>query len=128
MSAEAAGISRTTAYNRKWSDSEFEAEWKVAEALGVEALEDEALRRAIKGVSEPVYQGGELVGHKQRYSDTLAIFLLKAKKPNKYRDRVHLQHEGKTDELDGLTPDEFRQVGPKLLKDIAGWMEKGIVK
>ena len=97
VAAEAAEISRTTAYNLKWKDPEFAAEWKVAEALGVAALEDELLRRAKDGVKEPVFYKGEAVGYVRKFSDTLGIFLLKAKKPDTYRERWHIQQEGKLD-------------------------------
>ncbi len=59
--------------------------------MGADLLEDEAVRRAKDGVEEPVYQGGKLVGHVQKYSDTLLIFLLKGAKPEKFRERS--QHE-----------------------------------
>ena len=32
------------------------------------------------------------------------------------------------DEFDGLTPDQFKQVGPKLRKDIEEWEAKGLVQ
>ena len=63
--------------------------------MGGDVLEDEAVRRAKEGVEEPVYQGGKLVGHVQKYSDTLLIFLLKGAKPQKYGDKVrHTNGDG----------------------------------
>lgn len=49
-------------------------------------LEDEARRRAVDGVDEPVFQGGELVGHVRRYSDRLLEFLLRGRRPTVYRE------------------------------------------
>lgn len=37
------------------------------------------------------------MGSVQRYSDTLLIFLLKAAKPEKYRDRYDIRHSGAAD-------------------------------
>ena len=31
------------------------------------------------------------------------------------------------DEFDGLTPEQFKQVGPKLLEEVEEWMTKGLV-
>lgn len=57
-----------------------------------ESLEREARRRAIDGWDEPVYQGGELVGTKRRFSDALLIFLMKGAMPDKYRDNIRVEH------------------------------------
>lgn len=53
-------------------------------------LEDEARRRAVEGVEEPVYQQGALVGSKQRYSDALLIALLKRHRKREYSDQASL--------------------------------------
>jgi hypothetical protein len=54
--------------------------------LGTAALENEAVRRAYHGVEKPVFYKGEVCGYTQDYSDTLLIFLLKARKPEVYRE------------------------------------------
>lgn len=82
-----AGIVRQTAYDRKASDVIFSAEWDDALEQACDGLEIEARRRAEEGVTEDVYYQGEVVGHKRNYSDTLLIFMLKAHRPEKYRDR-----------------------------------------
>ncbi len=89
-SSKHAGIERQTAYDARKSDKEFARRWEIAIDEGVDVLEEEARRRALEGTREPIYQGGFLVGHKQRYSDTLTIFLLKAHRPEKFRDNVHV--------------------------------------
>ncbi len=58
-----------------------------------DALEGEAHRRAVVGVLKPVYQGGQRVGAIREYSDTLLIILLKAGRPEKFRDRF--EHVGR---------------------------------
>ena len=57
-------------------------------------LEDEAIRRAREGVDEPVFYKGEHCGNVRRYSDTLLIFMLKARKPDVYRKRASIEHTG----------------------------------
>ena len=52
------------------------------------------MRRAVDGVEEPVYQGGQLVGTKLVYSDTLLGKLLNANRPAKYRERFDVAHSG----------------------------------
>lgn len=94
-SAMTAGIDRTTAYRWRERDKEFALWWDQALEMGTEILEREATRRAVRGVTKPIYQGGILVGAQQEYSDTLLIFLLKARKPEAYRDRASIEHLGK---------------------------------
>lgn len=93
-SAEAAGIARKTAYEWRDEDPEFAEAWEKAKELGVEALEDEAHRRAFQGVDKPVFHQGAVCGSIREYSDTLSIFLLKAHKPAKYRDNTRMELTG----------------------------------
>ena len=60
----------------------------TAGAQATEVLEREAWRRARDGTPEPVFQHGKEVGVIQRYSDQLLMFLLRARAPERYRDRV----------------------------------------
>jgi len=92
---EAIDVARLTAYRWREDDPEFAADWERAKAAGLDALEDEATRRAFEGNDKPVYQQGQNVGTIREYSDTLAIFLLKGGKPEKYKDRV--EHSGQVD-------------------------------
>ena len=82
----AAGVGREAAYDLRRADPAFAAAWETALEEGVELLEEEVRRRALHGVSEPVFYRGAECGTIQRYSDTLAIFLLKAHRPKVYRD------------------------------------------
>lgn len=92
---EAVDISRMCAYGWRNDDPVFAEDWDKAKAIGLEALEDEATRRAYEGVAEPVFYLGQQTGTIQKYSDTLAIFLLKGGKPDKYRERVSSEITGK---------------------------------
>lgn len=87
---QAIRIARSTAYDHKKNDADFSANWEETLDFGFDDLEQEARRRAFKGTKKPVYQKGECVGYVQEYSDTLLIFLLKAARPEKYRERYDL--------------------------------------
>lgn len=86
--AETVDVSRVSLYNWREKDPLFKAEWDHCYKLGEDALEQEAIRRAIEGTAKPVYQQGIRVGVIQEYSDTLLIFLLKSRNPHKYCERV----------------------------------------
>ena len=57
----------------------------------VDDLEAEAWRRAKEGVEKPVFQGGKQVGVIREYSDTLMATLLKAHRPEKYRENFKIE-------------------------------------
>lgn len=85
---KAISVSRTWAYDQREAHPEFAQAWDIAMGRGLSTLEDEAHRRAFDGVEEPVFHLGAKVASVQKYSDTLAIFLLKAHAPQKYRERA----------------------------------------
>ena len=78
----------TPAAMLKPGDKVFARAWREAAEIGTRALEHEAARRAYHGVSEPVFYKGEICGYVQKYSDSLMMFLLKARKPAMYRDMM----------------------------------------
>ena len=75
---------------RRWReyDGAFMVREQDARNQMADRLEAEAIRRAFRGVRTPVYQGGLLAGHVTQYSDALLTLLLKAMRPEKYRDRT----------------------------------------
>lgn len=102
----AVGIARQTAYDWRDEIPEFAAKWDRALKIGVSALEDEAHRRGFEGTEEPVYHLGKTVGTITKYSDTLAIFLLKAHDPEKYRERSSVDLQGSL-QVSNMTDDEI---------------------
>lgn len=66
--ARAARISRKHVYRERAADAVFASAWERAQQLGLDSLEDVANVRA------------------RKQSDTLLIFLLKAHRPEKYRE------------------------------------------
>ena len=84
-----AGTSRTRVYEFRKADPTFAIAWEEAEESAVDRLEleDEARRRAVDGVPEPLVSAGKLVRDDdgqpisvRRYSDNLLMALLKARR------------------------------------------------
>ena len=80
--AKAAGVARCTHYEWLKSDQAYAKAVEDAMVEAVDALETEAIRRAVAGVSEPFMHGGEIIRDEQgrpllrhKYSDMLLIFL-----------------------------------------------------
>ena len=88
-SARAAEIERTTHYRWLRSDPEYARAAEQAMEEAVDVLEAVARKRAIIG------------------SDTLLIFLLKAARPEKYRDRYDVRHAARVEVVQNDDPFEI---------------------
>lgn len=84
--------SRTRVYELRRTDTAFAAAWDEAEEIATDRLEDEARRRAIEGVAEPLVSAGKIVRGDdgqpitvRRYSDNLLLALLKARRLRRER-------------------------------------------
>lgn len=104
-SALAVDIGRSTVYQWRHEDPKFATDIDQAKRDAVEALEDEAHRRAFDGTLKITKHGTYM-----EYSDTLAIFLLKAHDP-KYKETVRNELTGANGDPLNLTDD---QVSAKL--------------
>jgi len=71
------GISRRTAYDWRAANDKFRQEWDDAVEQGIDALEEEAVRRALNN------------------SDTMLIFLLKGNRSEKYKEKWQGELAGK---------------------------------
>jgi hypothetical protein len=92
---KAASISRSAVYQRLETDEAFKALFDEARENAADRLEDEAWRRGHDGVEQSIYsKDGELVGSRIEYSDTLLIVLLKANRPEKFKDKFLNEHKG----------------------------------
>ena len=65
----------------------YAARFREAEEHAIQALETEARRRAMVGIEKPIFYKGHAVTYVRAFSDGLLMFLLKAKRPDIYRDR-----------------------------------------
>jgi hypothetical protein len=83
---EQMNLGRHTVYGWRERYPEFRKAWDEALEVSTEMLEREAFRRAHDGCDEPVFHQGQVCGYITKYSDTLLIFLLKSRKPERYRD------------------------------------------
>ena len=77
-------ISPSNIWAARKQDPEFDAAISAAIEEGYDMLEEEARRRAVDGVVEPVYYKGEPVGGIRKYSDQLLVTLLKGYRPKKF--------------------------------------------
>ena len=93
---EASGMNRQTYHYWIKRSSKFKKACEEAVQIAVDRLEQEAVRRAVVGVDDPIYQRGELVGHRKVYSDGLMQFLLKGNRPEKFRDKADFSVELRT--------------------------------
>ena len=88
--AKKAGFSRHAAYAHKKTDTQFSKQWdEILDGL-IDDAEKELHRRAVKGTLKPVFYKGEKIGSIRQFSDRLLEFLLKAKRPEQYRDKLDL--------------------------------------
>lgn len=102
-SSRVAGIDRTTAYDWRSTDEVFKAAWEDALEQATDILEAEARRRAVEGEEEYVVSGGRVVMHpetgqpltQRKRSDALTVLLLKAHRPDRFKDRAAVETSGK---------------------------------
>jgi hypothetical protein len=102
--ARRAGVSRGHAYRVKGTDEEFAQAWLAALEEGVDKAEREAWRRGVEGVPRPVYGnmgeddkgrklGTGIVGITPEFSDRMLELLLKAHRPDKFRERYSVEDD-----------------------------------
>lgn len=104
--ARHASISQSTVYWWRANDADFAEAWAEAKESGVSLLERIAhtrattgdakrvVRRTTKTVDGKEVEVVETVEEQQVVSNALLIFLLKAHKPETYRERVDHRHTG----------------------------------
>lgn len=114
VAARAAGISREAHYRQLERSPQYKAAYEEAYRQGIDSLEDEAVRRAQHGVRRPIMYHGKPVMvptdpakranertnpkiplYETEYSDTLMLALLRAKKPDEYREKLSAELTGK---------------------------------
>lgn len=108
------GYPRSSVYEWRRDDPEFAKRWREAEQIATENLEAEMYRRAVFGVhrSDPILWRGKIIAYKEinEYSDTLAIFLAKARDPEKYRERIDVNVNWRLEVQQlGLDPEKLLQ-------------------
>lgn len=121
--AKSLNINTATFYNYMNVYSEFSEAIKEGREESTQELENEMYKRAIGYHYEEEHteivsdqNGNAKVKSKRKvkkfiYSDTAGIFLLKARKPEKYRERHHVEVE------EGLTAKDKKEIYKKALID-----------
>jgi hypothetical protein len=113
--ARACGIQRSGVYEWRDQDEAFAARWEDAIEEAGDVLEDELFRRAVEGVTEPVFYKGEICGAVRKRSDTCLIFALKGAKPEKYRESFAVNATAVAAVTDKDTEAELREALDKVL-------------
>src|SRR4051812_5044403 len=96
LAARTAGVHRSTPYRVRKTDKDFAEAWDLAEESGTDVLEQCAIKRAIEHDSQ------------------LLMFMLKARRPEKYLDRQRLEHV-RIDFRDAQ--EELERMARKILQD-----------
>lgn len=91
--AEMCGFTSNCCSDWRARDPSFEARFVQAKRDAADLLEEEARRRAVEGVLDPVFYKGEVCGHVRKYSDGLLIKLLKAYRPERFSDNINIKQE-----------------------------------
>ena len=129
QAAAAAGISRNTAFYHKANDHDFRSRWDKAVEVALDALLDEAYRRAALGYDEPVIHQGRVAtvadpetGEERpltvrKHSDRLLEVLLKFRYGEQMADRLKVKVEDTGLDADALLrmPSEERKALTELL-------------
>ncbi len=121
LACKAADVHRSVAYRTRERSTTFAAAWDEALEEACDVLEAYARERATVGVEEPVYQGGKQVGTLRRVDTTLLIFLLKAHRPERYRERFDHRHSGPAGLPLGV---DLTKLSPKELTDLEALIAK----
>lgn len=105
QAAQVCGISRRLAFEYKQNDLEFRRRWDQAIEVAMDALLDEAYRRACIGVEEPVIYQGQLAMTRdaatgedrpltvRKHSDRLLEVMLKFRFGDQLADRLRVKVE-----------------------------------
>lgn len=92
--AQQAQVGRRTVQRWKKQDPEFRALFNEAAEDATDIIEGQARVRANAGVKRNVLYKGKVVDSYFEYSDTLSIVLLKAYRPEKFREKYELSGPG----------------------------------
>ncbi len=111
LACEVAKVGRSSHYRWLEKDPEYREAFELAKEGAADILEAEAYRRAVEGVEKPVgWYKGKPGGTVRLYSDVLLMFLLKALRPEKYRERVEVRGSLASIDLNRLTDEQLARI------------------
>jgi hypothetical protein len=108
--ARKARIARSHAYQIRRQDSAFAEAWDDALDSAVDLLEAEARNRAVDGIEQPRFHQGKICGTVRKYSDSLLMFLLRAHRPETFREG----RDAGTDDLERRLEGAKQQLAARL--------------
>ena len=114
--ARMAKIARLTHYTWLAGGKEYQKAFAEAEIAATDALVQEARRRAIQGVSEPILYKGKVVKTIQKYSDHLLMFLIKGALPEVYRERYEFSGGPKPIQFIGYDQEKLKGLSDEELQ------------
>ena len=132
QAAQVCGISRRLAFEYKQNDLDFRRRWEQAIEVAMDALLDEAYRRAAIGVDEPVIHSGQLsmtrdpeTGKERpltvrKHSDRLLEVLLKFRYGDQMADRLRV----KVEESSGLDAEALLKMPSEDRKALTALLAK----
>ncbi len=92
LACEIANVGRSSHYRWLEEHPAYRETFDLAKLQAADILEQEAYRRAVEGIEEPIgWYRGVAGGTVRRYSDVLLMFLLKGLLPERYRERRDLR-------------------------------------
>ncbi len=106
--AQATKISSSTAYRWRAASETFRVAWDDAINAALDDLEAALLKRAVNGVEKPVMFGGKQITSVTTYSDNLAMFILRARRPQVYARVVGMADAANIDEAADLIDIEHK--------------------
>ena len=77
------------------NDPEYAAATETARKLSGQRVEDTLWKLGVEGADKPIIWNGEITGTYKEHSVTALIFLAKGNNPEKYRETVSVEHQGK---------------------------------
>jgi hypothetical protein len=93
IAARKLGRKRQWFINLRNQDPVFAERWEEAMEEAADDLEYLAQQRAFLGVEKPVFYKGKQCGEVTEYSDSMAMFLLRAHRPERFRERSDVKQQ-----------------------------------
>lgn len=131
QAAQVCGISRRLAFEYKQNDLDFRRRWEQSIEVAMDALLDEAYRRACIGVEEPVIYQGQLAMTRdaatgedrpltvRRHSDRLLEVMLKFRFGDQLADRLRVKVDST-----GLDAEALLRMSADERKALTGLLSK----
>ena len=88
--SDRSGVPRENHYYWMRKDDDYRKAYQTCRDTIAVMVEDSLVEKLIHGWEEPVYQGGQLVGHKRKFELSAMLKYLSKAKPEVFGDKVEL--------------------------------------